>query len=76
MANYTTGAERYNKRMNAIWENYHRQEFARKDLLPTCTDYAYFLNESVNRLKISIDEARDKYGLYTYGQWKELLKLA
>ncbi len=70
-----TGAQRYNARMDKIWDTYHKQEAARKDLLPTCTDYSFFLDKAVEKLKISRDEARDQYGKYTYGQWKELLKL-
>lgn len=45
-----------------------------KNILPTCYDYKKFLNEVVLKFKISIEEARKKYGLYTYGQWQELLK--
>ena len=36
--------------------------------------YKKFLDEAVLKFKISIEEARKKYGLYTYGQWQELLK--
>lgn len=71
-----TGAQRLNAAYDKIWDRYKAQEAARKDLLPTCTDYAYFLDEAVKRLKISRDEARSKYGQYTYGQWKELLGVA
>ena len=45
-----------------------------KNILPTCYDYKKFLNEAVLKFDISINEARKKYGLYTYGQWQELLK--
>ena len=45
-----------------------------KDILPTCYDYKKFLEEAVLKFDISINEARKKYGLYTYGQWQELLK--
>ena len=45
-----------------------------KDILPTCYDYKKFLNEAVLKFDISINEARKKYGLYTYGQWQKLLK--
>jgi hypothetical protein len=70
------GAARINKRYDEIWKRYHELEEARKDVLPTCTDYSFFLDEAVKRLKITKDEARDQYGKFTYGQWKELLKLA
>jgi hypothetical protein len=73
--NRTTAAERYNKRMNNIFDTYHRLEAAKSDILPTCSDYAYFLETAVNRLKISKDTARNKYGQLTYKQWKELLNL-
>lgn len=70
-----TAAQRYNKRMDDIFNTYNRQEEAKKDLLPTCTDYDYFLSQAEIRLKITRQEARSKYGQFTYGQWKELLKL-
>ena len=38
-----------------------------KDILPTCYDYKKFLDEAVLKFDISINEARKKYGLYTYG---------
>jgi len=75
MANHTTGAQRRNKQYDKIWEAYHKQEAAKKDFLPTCIDYAFFLDKAEEKLKISRDEARDQYGKFTYGQWKELLKL-
>ncbi|MBP7846041.1 MAG: hypothetical protein KA007_01245 [Candidatus Pacebacteria bacterium] len=75
MANHTTGAQRRNKQYNEIWSKYHEIEAAKKDFLPTCTEYAYFLDKAVEKLKISKDEARDKYGSFTYGQWKELLQV-
>jgi len=43
------------------------------DILPTCSDYKQYLDEAVKMLKISRDEARSKYGQFTYGQWKQLL---
>lgn len=73
--NRTTGAERHNNRMNRIFDKYHSIENAKKDLLPTVTEYSYFLDKATDKFKITKDEARTKYGLYTYGQWKELLKL-
>lgn len=75
MANLTK-AQRYNKMFDDVFETYRQQEHARQHLIPSCSDYTYFLNESIKRLEISIEDARNKYGLYTYGQWKELLKLA
>ena len=74
MANLTK-SERHNKMLHDTFENYYKQQAAKKDILPTCTEYSYFLEQAEIRLKISRDEARNKYGLFTYGQWKELLKL-
>lgn len=74
MANLTK-AQRYNKMFNDTFETYRKQQAARKDTMPTCIEYAYFLDESVKRLKITMDDANTKYRQYTYGQWKELLKL-
>lgn len=76
MANHTTGVQRRNKRYDAIWDAYKKQEEARKDLLPTCTDYSFYLDKAVEKMKITKDEARSKYGQYTYGQWKQLLGLS
>jgi hypothetical protein len=70
-----TKAQRHNKMFEDTFERYRKQEAARKDILPTCTDYSFFLDKAVEKLKITRDEARDQYGKYTYGQWKELLKL-
>lgn len=74
MANLTR-AQRHNKMLNDTFETYRKQQEAKKDFLPTCTEYAHFLGKAVEKLKITMDEARNKYGSYTYGQWKELLKL-
>jgi hypothetical protein len=74
MANLTR-AQRHNKMLDDTFETYRKQQAAKKDFLPTCTEYAYFLDKAVEKLKITKDEARSKYGLCTYGQWKELLKL-
>lgn len=74
MANLTR-AERHNRMLDKAFETYRKQEEAKKDLLPTCMEYSYFLDKAVEKLKITRDEARDNYGSYTHGQWKELLKL-
>jgi len=74
MANLTK-AQRHNKMLDNTYNMYHIIENRKKDGLPSCTEYSYFLDTAVNKLKISRDEARNKYGLFTYGQWKELLKL-
>lgn len=41
--------------------------------LPSCLQYSKYLNIAVYRFKITINEARKKYGLYTVKQWEELL---
>ena len=40
-----------------------------------CHLYARFLEIAEERLNITKDEARSKYGLYTVKQWEEVLKL-
>ena len=46
----------------------------KQDMLPSCSDYSVLLNKAHLKFKITLDEARNKYGLYTYSQWNELLK--
>ena len=41
---------------------------------PTCSDYSRLLDLITRKRRISRDEARDLYGGYSYGQWKELLQ--
>jgi len=41
--------------------------------IPSCDDYSGLLDLAVAIFHISKDEARHKYGLYTYFQWKLLL---
>lgn len=43
------------------------------DKIPTCNDYSNFLVKASIKFKISINEARTKYGLFTYNQWINLL---
>lgn len=74
MANISK-AERHNRMLDKAFNIYRAQQLEKKDFLPTITEYSHFLDEAEKRLKISRDEARDKYGKYTHGQWKELLKL-
>lgn len=68
-----TKAQRLNKSYDAIWDAYEKDREATKDLLPTCSHYSHYLSKAVEKFKISIDEARSKYGQYTYGQWRDLL---
>lgn len=41
--------------------------------LPTCKHYGEFLAQAVQKINISINEARAKYGQFTYKQWYNLL---
>lgn len=70
-----TKAQRHNKMLEDTFNNYYKQEAAKKDFLPTITEYSFFLSKAVEKFNITINDARDRYGLYTYGEWKELLKL-
>lgn len=70
-----TRAERHNRMLDKVFNTYRQQEEAKKDLLPTISEYSYFLDKAEEKLKITRNQARDLYGKYTYGQWKELLKL-
>jgi len=74
MANLTK-AEKHNRMMDRVYDTYKKQQEAKKDMLPTITEYTFFLGKAIDKFKITANEARDKYGLYTYGEWKELLKL-
>lgn len=42
--------------------------------LPTINLYREFLVMAEEKFKISTNEARDRYGLYTVKQWQVLLK--
>lgn len=44
-----------------------------EDLLPTVSEYSRYLDIAQNQFGISREQARKKYGLYTIGQWNELL---
>ncbi len=65
------GAQRYNNRMNKIFEHYRKHQAS----LPPAHLYGRFLEIAVEKLNISKDEARAKYGQYTVQEWEELLKL-
>ena len=43
------------------------------DFLPSCGDYPDLLYRIMKKEKISIEAARRKYRLFTYGQWRTLL---
>jgi hypothetical protein len=46
----------------------------KSNYLPTCQEYKDYLTKAVKVFKITIDEARSKYGLYSQYQWEELFK--
>jgi hypothetical protein len=71
MANHLTGAQRYNNRMNKIWEHYKQHQ----SNLPGAHLYGRLLEIAEEKLKITKEEARKKYGLFTVQQWEELLKI-
>ena len=43
------------------------------DKIPTITDYKKLLDIASERFNLSINECRDKFGKYTYSEWKKLL---
>lgn len=43
------------------------------DCLPTVRDYRALLDEVCEKEGIRINEARNKYGRYTYAEWDKLL---
>jgi hypothetical protein len=45
-----------------------------KNKLPSVSMYTKYLEAAVQKLGISKDEARNRFGLYTISQWEELLK--
>jgi hypothetical protein len=45
----------------------------RPGLSPTCSDYSKYLDRAEKRFHISRDEARERYGYFTYHQWEVLL---
>ena len=43
-----------------------------KDKLPTTSLYSKYLNIASLRFNMTLDECRNKYGLFTVNQWEEL----
>ncbi len=66
-----TKAQKHNRMMDKIFEQYHQHQ----NSLPPCQLYSRFLEIAQEKLKITIEEARNKYGLYTVAEWEKLLKL-
>ena len=70
MANLTK-SQRHNRNLDRIFNDYNE----RQNKLPPVILYSRFLEIAEEKLFISKDEARNKYGLYTVKQWETLLKL-
>lgn len=70
MANLTR-AQRHNKMLEEIFDHYKKNQ----NSLPPCQLYARFLEIAVEKLNITEEVARRKYGQYTIQQWETLLKL-
>ena len=66
-----TRAEKHNRMLDRTFDSYRKHQ----NSLPTCHLYSRFLEIAEEKLKISRDEARNMYGLYTVNQWELLLKL-
>ena len=70
-----TAAQKHNRMMDRVFDTYHKIEATKKDILPSCTKYSFFLDKAVSKYKISRDDARSRFGQFTHGQWKKLLQL-
>ena len=55
-------------------EIYLKQRLNEKwDYFPTCLDYSTLLSLAESKFNISRKEARDRFGLFTYAQWADIL---
>ena len=70
MANLTK-AQRHNRNLENVFNNYRQHQ----ESLPSVHLYSRFLEIAEEKLSISKDEARNKYGHYTVKEWETLLKL-
>ena len=70
MANLTR-AERHNRMLDKTFDHYRKHQ----ESLPPAQLYGRFLEIAVEKLQITEQEARSKYGNYTVKQWETLLKL-
>ena len=70
MANLTK-AQRHNRNLDRIFNDYNE----RQNKLPPVMLYSRFLEIAEEKLSISKEEARNKYGHYTVKEWETLLKL-
>jgi hypothetical protein len=70
MANLTK-SERHNRMLNKTFDFYKQHQ----ESLPGCHLYGRYLEIAEEQLKITKEEARNKYGSYTVKEWEALLKL-
>ena len=70
MANLTK-AQRHNRNLENVFDNYRQHQ----ESTPSAHLYSQFLEIAEEKLSISKDEARNKYGHYTVKEWEILLKL-
>ncbi len=70
MANLTK-AQRHNRNLENVFDNYRQHQ----ESLPSSHLYSRFLEIAEEKLSISKDEARNRYGLYTVKEWESLLNL-
>ena len=70
MANLTK-PQQHNRNLDKVFDNYKKLQ----NNLPTIYLYSRFLEIAEEKLSISKDEARSKYGLYTVKEWETLLNL-
>lgn len=66
-----TRAENHNRMLNRVFDHYKQHQ----DSLPCVHLYTRYLEIAEEKLGISKDDTRSKYGLYTVGEWEKLLKL-
>lgn len=70
MANLTK-AQRQNRNLENVFNNYRKHQ----ESLPSGHLYSRFLEIAEEKLSISKEEARKKYGLHTVKEWETLLRL-
>lgn len=70
MANLTR-SERHNRMLEKTFDYYR----AHQKSVPQSPLFERYLEIAVEKLLISIEEAKEKYGLYTVKEWETLLKL-
>jgi len=70
MANLTR-AQRHNKMLETTFDHYRKHQAS----LPPCELYGRFLEMAIDKLGVTKDEARSKYGQYTVQEWEALLNL-